>query len=427
MSSEIDIHSIHSRERLAWAVFLVSFGLCLIIGVSTPIVVNAFLQNATDPLVATVQANRGTVGITASSGARSAVLAGDAGEVVQPGVTILTDATASALLLIGTQTSEETLLARVRIDNNTLMELRTAAQPRFAWSDATQEIWLDLDNGRLRLTLLDNLTRPVRLLITTPQGTVTIREPGQYSLEVDNLETQVTVQSGSAALEAQAQTLILLPRQRATIINEHSPSGPLTPERNLIQNGNFNNLFTNWSEFTWKVELADQPTGRTTIEGVGGESILRFARGGMGHADVRVRQSLNHTVSGYTSLRVLLSFRILDQSLGVCGIQGSECPLFIRINYVDENGVNQIWQHGFYAVGEIDDNTTPGACVSCAVIQDRHEQVPLGQDYFYEVDLFEELARQGTPPPRQIESISLVASGHSFVTEILEVALMAEE
>jgi hypothetical protein len=424
MNNPVDIHS---REKLAWAILLGSFFLCLIIGVSTPIVINAAIQNATDTLVATVQANQGTVGITAPSGARSAVLAGDAGEVVQPGFNILTDATASALLLIGTQADEETLLARVRIDNNTLVELRTATRPRFRWSDAAQEIWLDLDNGRVRLTLLDNLTRPVNLLITTPQGTVAIRNPGQYSIEVDNQETQFTVQSGSAALEAQAQTLTLLSRQRATIVNDSPPRGPLTPERNLIQNGDFSNLFANWSEFTWRVELADQPTGRTTIESISGESILRFARGGMGHADARVRQSINHTVSGYTSLHVLLSFRILDQSLGVCGIQGSECPLFIRINYVDENGVNQIWQHGFYAAGEVDDNTTPGACISCAVIQSRHEPVPLGQDYFYEVDLLEELARQGMLPPRQIESVSLIASGHSFVTEILEVALMAEE
>lgn len=424
MNKPVDIHS---REKLAWIVLLGGFFVCLIIGVSTPIVVNATIQNATDALVATVQANRGAVGLTAASGARSAVLASEAGESVQQGVNILTDATASAVLLLGAQASEETLLARVRIDSNTLLELRTATQPRYAWSDAAQEIRLDLNNGRIRLTLLDNLTRPINLLVTTPQGAVAIHDPGQYSFEVNNQETQVTVQSGSAALEAQAQSLKLLSRQRATIANESPPRGPLTPERNLIQNGDFSNLFANWSEFTWRVELGDQPTGRTTIESVGGESILRFARGGMGHADVRVRQSINHAVTGYTSLRVLLSFRILDQSLGVCGIQGSECPLFIRINYVDENGVNQIWQHGFYAVGEIDDNTTPGACVSCAVIQDRHEQAPLGQDYFYEVDLFEELARQGTPPPRQIESISLVASGHSFVTEVLEVALMVEE
>ena len=158
---------------------------------------------------------------------------------------------------------------------------------------------------------------------------------------------------------------------------------------------------------------------------VDGEPVLRFERGGIGHADARVLQSINQTVADYDSLRLLLTLRIMEQSLGVCGIQGSECPLFVRINYVDENGVSQTWQQGFFASGEIDDNTTPGACVSCAVIQSAHERVPLNQDYFYDIDLGEELARQGAAAPRQIESLSLVASGHSFMTDVIDVTLIA--
>ena len=96
------------------------------------------------------------------------------------------------------------------------------------------------------------------------------------------------------------------------------------------------------------------------------------------------------------------------------------------IDYVDENGVKQIWQHGFYAVGEVDDNITPGACISCAVIQSNHERVPQGQDFFYQVDLRDELARQGALPPRLIESVSLIASGHSFGTEVIDVAFVVE-
>jgi hypothetical protein len=36
------------------------------------------------------------------------------------------------------------------------------------------------------------------------------------------------------------------------------------------------------------------------------------------------------------------------------------------------------------------------------------------------------LARQGFLPPRVIESIALVASGHSFATDISDVALIVE-
>jgi hypothetical protein len=205
------------------------------------------------------------------------------------------------------------------------------------------------------------------------------------------------------------------------------PQGPLDPERNLIRNGNFEQGFDHWSEYTWKVELADQPSGKTEIREVDGEATLRFERVGIGHADARVLQSVNQDVIGYESLRIFLTLRVLEQSLGVCGVQGSECPLFIRVNYIDESGASQIWQHGFYATGTVDDNATPGACISCAVIQANHEHVPQGQDYFFEVDLHEELARQGALPPRRIESISLIASGHSFATEIVDVAIMVNE
>jgi hypothetical protein len=102
--------------------------------------------------------------------------------------------------------------------------------------------------------------------------------------------------------------------------------------------------------------------------------------------------------------------------------------LFIRIDYVDEDGVSRTWQHGFYAVGVVDDNSTPGICTSCAVVQSEHEGVTLGQLYSYDADVPQELARLGGYlPPRLINSISLVASGHSFEVEVVDVALLAQE
>ena len=172
--------------------------------------------------------------------------------------------------------------------------------------------------------------------------------------------------------------------------------------------------------------MPDQPQGETTIQPDGGDPTLRFSRQGVGHADVRVTQSINQDVSDYETLRLSATLRILEQSLGVCGVQGSECPLFIIVNYIDENGVSRIWQHGFFAEGTVDDNLTPGACISCAVVQRPHDRVPLGQTYFYDVDLIQELAGQGALPPRFIESVTLASSGHSFTTEISDVSLVVE-
>jgi hypothetical protein len=321
---------------------------------------------------------------------------------------------------------DEILLARLNIGSNTTLRLSQATAPRYSWSDNEQVIDLELESGRVRLTMLDSQERPTAMKLATPQGEIIIREPGQYSVVVTNEATQVSVQEGALGVSAADSTLILSSSERAEIPTGEPPRGPLDPERSLIQNGDFSQGFDHWSEYTWKVELAEQPSGTTEIRDIDGEPTLHFDRIGVGHADARVLQSINENVVDYEALRLHLTLRVLEQSLGVCGIQGSECPLFIRIDYVDENGANQIWQHGFYASGVVDDNTTPGACVSCAVIQSNHEQIPQGQDYFFEVDLREELARQGAVPPRSIENISLIASGHSFATEIIEVALMVE-
>ncbi len=417
---------LHSRQYLAWAVLIGSFLVCMLLTVTIPLAATAFIQNASQDLATTIQANQGTVGIDDESGVRRALIPGESAQAVSPGASILTDATAGAIMLISPPEVEQ-LLARLKIDSNTTLHIIEASTPRYGISNAGQHVEMVMDSGRLRLTVLEETERPISIHFTTPQGEVTIDEPGEYSLGVNNQATQIAVLEGTAVVAAADETLTLQPNQRAEIPTGQTPNGPLAPERNLIKNGDFSAGFQNWSEYAWRVELADQPKGETEIQMIDGEPILRFLRGGSGHADAQVRQSINQNVADYATIRVLVTLRILDQSLGVCGVQGSECPLFLRIEYIDENGANQVWQQGFYAQGTVDDNLTPDACVSCAVIQSDHARVPLAQDFFYEVDLREEMARQGTTVPSFIENISLVASGHSFISEVVDVALVVED
>lgn len=426
MAITTPVNNFHRREQLAWAILVGSFFACLLLTLAVPLGLNAVIQNTTIGLDTTVQANQGTVGIDDASGVRSAALVGEAPQAIEQGSRILTDASASAIMLIGMPNVDQ-LLARITIDSNTSVALTRATTPRFQWSRSDQRMELTVDNGRILLTFLETDGSPAELSVATPQGTILIRDAGQYSVDVNNEQTQVVVQEGTAMAVAANQVLELTERQRAVIPTEQAPIGPFTPARNLVRNGAFDDSFEGWAQYTWKVELPDQPKGRTDITEVDGEPVLRFERGGVGHADARVRQSIDANVADYESLRLLMTLRIQSQSLGVCGIQGSECPLFVRMEYVDANGVDQVWQHGFYATGEVNDNTTPGACISCAVIQSNHERVPLGQDYFYEVDLREELARQGALPPSFVKSISLIASGHSFITDVVDVALVVEE
>ena len=413
------------RQRLAWGILLAGLFVCLLISITIPLAASAYIQNATQDLNTIVQANQGTVGIDDESGVRRAVLAGDPGEVVEPESSILTDSTAIALLTISSPV-DANILARFNVDANTAVHIREASTPRFNWSSAQNNLNFDIESGRTRLTLLESDSRPLTTNLSTPQGIVNIEEAGQYAIEVSNDATRVSVEEGAATLLANDSSLRISADERAEIPTGANPRGPLDPERNIVENGDFSEGFNHWSEYTWKVELEDQPKGSTDIVDVDGEPVLRFERSGVGHADARVLQSINQNIVDYDAIRLLLTMRIIDQSLGVCGIQGSECPLFVRVNYIDESGVSQIWQQGFYASGAVDDNLTPGACISCAVIQSNHESVPLGQEHFFQVDFRQDLAKQGALSPREIESIELIASGHSFTTEILDAAMIVE-
>ena len=194
--------------------------------------------------------------------------------------------------------------------------------------------------------------RPVAVTLTTPHGQADVSDPGRYTVEVSADATQATVQNeGAAVVSAQGESLAVAPGQRVELAAGAPPSGPLDPARDLIRNGDFGQGLDNWASFAWRVELPDQPKGETSVSIDGGSSVLRFAREGVGHADVRVTQSINQDVSGYDSLRVSATLRVLNQSLGVCGVQGSECPLFIIVNYSDDSGVGRVWQHGFFAQG----------------------------------------------------------------------------
>ena len=423
----VEERSKKERQRLAWAVLIGSFFVCAVITVAIPFTANALVQNLTESLTIFVQANQGTVGLDDVTGNRTALLAGEGGVVIEPGERVLTGGTASALIAVNPPNDEQ-LLARLQVYSNTDLTLLEAETPRFAVSDRTHSMMLKLDNGRIRLTIPEFGERPSEIIVTTPQSSITLQSAGQYAIIVNNEETQVTVQTGQlvvTAVDGEA-ALELTENERGVVPTDAAPVGPLETERNLIANGDFSQELNRWTIFPWNVERADQPAGQVRVLDAGDEPRLNISRQGEGHADVLVRQSVNEDVAEVESLRLLVTFRILNQSLEVCGLVGSECPLFLRVNYIDESGFSNTWQQGFYGIDATVGNL-PDGCTFCAMVQDTHERVPLGQEYFYDVDLGGLIARQGRVPPRFIESVFLVSSGHNFEIEVVDIALLASD
>ncbi|MCA9972745.1 MAG: hypothetical protein KC425_21145, partial [Anaerolineales bacterium] len=208
---------------------------------------------------------------------------------------------------------------------------------------------------------------------------------------------------------------------------DEPPTGPLAPSRNLVQNGSFDDLWDNWTILAWNIERADQPEGEMDIVALFGELALHVLRNGLGHADVALRQRMDQDVTDFASLALEVDLRIRGQSLPVCGNVGSECPVIIRVEYEDMSGAIQAWQQGFFATGDINPQTAPDICTTCGPPRLEHIRVPPDQIAFYRADIIEDLQLKGMQPPRRINSIMLIASGHGFNVDILNVGLIAEE
>jgi hypothetical protein len=338
---------------------------------------------------------------------------------------VLTNATDTALIL--TQTPEEgPLIARIQVYGSTQLALEQSASPRFESSSARNEVEFDLLAGRILLNVPDDQKRPLSLTVKTPQGSVLIGEPGQYSINATNATSEITVLEGMLRLNSAEQDLGLVADQRAIMSERGALEGPLTAERDLVANGEFGDGLEMWLPLSPNTEISGQPDAEVVVEADDFEPTLAFKRLGIGHADAGLRQVIGQDVTDFESLKLLLSLQIAEQSLGVCGQQGSECPIIVRIEYVDVNGVDQVWQQGFYALGDIGPDT-PDVCVACPPPLNEHQRVPFGQIAFYESDnLLEKLGQLGVLPA-QIKSITVIGSGHSFNSQIFDLSLIAVE
>lgn len=413
------------RERLAWMILLASFAICGSLALFVPVAVGAIIQRATRSLSVTVQANQGTVGILQGDAETVALFAGDPPQTLSPNGSILTNNTDTALLLVHSP-DEEQLLARIQVYGNTSLSLDQATSPRFSASSNEHNLMISLTSGRAQVTLPDTAGRPLLATVSVPQGQIVLGESGRYSVITSNVETQIAVLQGLAAAEAAGNTLELETDQRGILPTGRPVQGPMATERNLVRNGDFSRGLDMWLSLSSNVEIVGQPDVETAVSTEAGEPTLRFARAGLGHVDTGLRQIINQDVADFESLRLLASMRIMSQTLGVCGEKGSECPLTIRVEYEDINGVSQVWQQGFYAVGSVGPDT-PDVCVACPPPLNEHQNVPFQQLAFYESEnLLEKLGQLGILP-RQIKSITLIVSGHEFDTEIVDVALIAEE
>jgi hypothetical protein len=142
--------------------------------------------------------------------------------------------------------------------------------------------------------------------------------------------------------------------------------------------------------------------------------VVRFTRTkSTYHAEESIRQVVNQDVTDYSTIRLDLRFRVFSQSVSGGGDQGSEYPLMVRVNYLDQNGQPALFVHGFYVQNANNLPTTNG------------QQVKPG-DWIDLNDATGLQLQQLNPKPTVIQSVEIVASGHDFDSEVQKVSLVIE-
>lgn len=419
------VQGVEGRERLAWVVLVGSFVIWLALIISVPVLLSRFVQSARRPMVVAVLADEGTVGLSDSRGRRPAIRPGEAPQVVEGQAAILTNTTDTALIQVFTPDESE-LLARMVVYGATNLDITEAEAPRFRASDQQYELQMELNGGRMRVTVPPREGRPLNLLVRTPQGgELLLEEAGQYNVDVSNLETWVVVQQGLAVATSGGEQLFVGEGEGAVLRENAAPAGPTDTARNLIRNGDFNDGIAGWDAAVWYIQRGDQNSGETTITDLGGEKVLRFHRIGQGAARTEIWQTIDQDVSDMESLQFLVTLQITAQSLEVCGQVGSECPLFVVMQYQDVYGSRRTWQQGFYAFGEPIPNYTPAFCTSCEPPLNDHVLVPMHELSTWESGNLLALLAQQNIQPRRILSVGLAAQGHSFETRVYDVSLVA--
>ncbi|MGI6209867.1 MAG: hypothetical protein ACOYEW_16815 [Anaerolineae bacterium] len=403
----------YSPELVAWAVLLAAFAVFCVLAVTVPWGVLRYIEHAERAHRVELSTVSGITQLREPG--QPNWLAVASARRVSPGATLQTDQAARSMLTVY-DSGGDFVLATVHIFGNTQFSLARASSPRFSMSDQPNHVTIELSHGRLRLNPGPPLDRELDLRVLVPAGEVII-EDGSVALEVTADATEVAVRGGRCLLRstARSEELVLETGERAVLALDGEIRGPLASGRNLVTNGDFGaGLSLAWEAYNDQGGDAGTVNGQALLLEDEGRRVLHLERMGdqRDHCETGVRQVLNRDVTDYVSLRIRVDLRLLYQSLSGGGVQGSEFPLMIRLNYRDARGNLQWWYHGFFYENPASYPTPNG------------EMIERNVWFAYESPNL--MAAQGDLKPAYLESIQVYASGHDYQAQVADIQVVVE-
>ena len=421
-------------HRLAWGVLLIAFAAFCLLCVAGVLAVDFFLFQSSVPMEPVLSLGRGTVGLTNLSSSLEQV--GRNNAAISPGMVVSTDPQSQGTILFYDTTSDEVLLASVTLSNGSSATLRGATRPRFEWSRTQPVISLTDVIGELSVEVPETSSKEVMINVQTGAGTlVTLQGPGEYIVNANAEQVTVFNRQGEAVLIPQDRQMghFVPVDGMGTLTYADNSFSQNAGYVDLLADSGFEHLRDGTGEtggpgWVCGSDPGDNPAGHHEFVWSDGMSVLRFFRGdgATSHGRTSCAQSFGQSGldiqdSGFNYLSLSATLNIEYQSLSVCGfVDGSECPLMLRMDYIDANGDAQRWHHGLYAREAGPQSNYPLRCDTC--LQD-HDLVYGQAWYTYRSSNLLTLFNPD-PAPASVVAIWFYASGHEFDVRVSNVSLI---
>jgi len=417
-------------ERLAWIVLLISFATCVGVVVGVPLTVRWYLLYSYTGEMVTLDVQEGTLLYTCPGADTPAGVVNRQEDLCQgrEGALVSAGPSDQGLLSIHPRTPLTATLASVQLFRGTRLRIQEARAPRFPLSPEPHRVVMRIESGRVRVHIPPLLERNVFLQIYTPQALVQVTDGSTY-VEVNNQQTQVIVREGQALVVALANnTGVSVNRDQRAVVPTGSGLSDVQPaERNLIADSDLREpLGVVWKAFTADPEIDGESRGSASNVIAERGPVVELARVGAGHAETGIIQEINRDIRDFRSLQLHVVLRVLQQDVPVCGSQGTECPVMVRIDYVDEGGGARSWLQGFYFLPDPNPKPNPEFCVTCNP-RNPHLRTTSGVWYPYDSPNLIPLFSESGPAPVTLKSVSIYASGHTYQSQIAEIELSGQE
>ena len=425
-------------QRMAWGILLIGFAVFCVICVVTGLGVHWFLFQSVVPLTSDLDVGRGTAGIIFSSDPIEQVARVEYDLSGAKDTTVGTDAQSQATILFR---DLDQLIASVTLRSNTSLNVRDAVRPRFDWSTGRYNIVLDNFSGEADIFIAPNLLREISMSVQTPGGFWLLMDSGgHYVASATPSQVRVTNLDGHADLvgtDPQNNRNIPIGGQAVVNMAENAQIGlsgaaytnllintvlPKTPQ--AAEDGREPGV----DIWTCSNGENDTPRGDYLTETRDGRTALRLLRGegADSHGETRCIKWFGQTgqsIETYDYLALRAEFLINYQSVNTCGVEGSECPLTLRLDYLDTAGEPRRWFYGFYYFVDAQ-QSYPVRCIEITCVQD-HQRVNEKSWYAFDSgNLFGLFTQNQLPLPGRIINVQFYASGHQYDVYVSEVALV---